>query len=88
MDLSFITEYYIPVVVLACLIVGYCIKNIPWLEKVSNCYIPTILALLGAVLGCIANSDITLNTIVYGALSGLASTGLHQMFQKIIERDK
>ena len=86
MDLSFITEYYIPVVVIACLIVGYCIKHIPWLEKVSNDYIPTILAILGAILGCTANASFDLNTVVYGAFSGLASTGLHQMFTKIINK--
>ena len=87
MDLSFITEYYMPVVVVACLIVGYCIKHIPWLEKVSNAYIPTILAVLGAVLGCVANTSFDLNTVVYGAFSGLASTGLHQMFTKIINKE-
>ena len=28
MDLGFLQEYYIPVVLVACLIVGYCIKHI------------------------------------------------------------
>lgn len=88
MDLSFITEYYVPIVVVACLIVGYCIKNISWLDKISNEYIPTLLAVLGAVLGCVASSSITLENIVYGALSGLASTGLHQAFKCIIELRK
>lgn len=86
MDLRFLTEYYVPVVVAACLIVGYCIKHITWLERVSNQYIPTILAVLGAVLACVANSSVSLNVLVYGAFSGLASTGLHQTFKEIIER--
>ena len=86
MDLGFLTDYYVPVVLAACLIVGYCIKHIKWLEKVSNEYIPSILAILGAVLACVANSTIDLNTIVYGAFSGLASTGLHQAFTKIINK--
>lgn len=87
MDLGFLTEYYMPVVVVACLIVGYCIKHISWLDKVSNQYIPTILAVLGAVLACVANNTVDLNTIVYGAFSGLASTGLHQAFTRIISRE-
>ena len=87
MDLEFITDYYVPVVVVACLIVGYCIKHITWLDKISNQYIPTILAVLGAVLAFVANSTVDLNTIVYGAFSGLASTGLHQAFTKIVERE-
>lgn len=88
MDLSFITENYVPVVLVACLVVGYCIKNIKWLDAVSNEYIPSVLALLGAVLCCVANMSITLETIVYGALSGLASTGLHQAFKQIINKTK
>ena len=87
MDLGFLTEYYIPVVVVACLIVGYCVKHISWLEAISNDYIPTILAILGAVLGCVANSSISLEIIVYGAFSGLASTGLHQAFTRFINKD-
>ena len=88
MDLNFITDYYVPVVVVACLVVGYCIKHIKKLEAVANEYIPTILAILGAILCCVANSSIDLNSIVYGALSGLASTGMHQMFYQIINKEE
>ena len=91
MDLSFLTDYYIPVILVACLIVGYCIKHITWLEKISNEYIPAILAVLGAALACISTrsggNPITLETIVYGAFTGLASTGLHQAFKQIIEKN-
>jgi hypothetical protein len=86
MDLSFISELYIPIVLVACLIVGYCIKNIKWLDRISNEYIPSILAILGAVLGCVANCSITFENIVYGALSGLSSTGMHQMFKQWINK--
>lgn len=87
MNLSFITDNYISIVVLACLIVGYCIKHIPQLDKISNQYIPTIMAILGAVLACVSNGNINLDIIVYGAISGLASTGLHQAFKAIIIRE-
>lgn len=90
MDLGFLTEYYNPVVLVATLIVGYCIKHIKWLEKVSNEYIPTILAILGAILACISavttGKTITLDTVVCGAFTGLAGTGLHQAFTQIINR--
>lgn len=86
MDLSFITDYYIPIVVVACLAVGYCIKHIPWLDQVSNDYIPVIMLVLGAVLGCLASKEITLEAIVYGAISGVASTGLHQTFKNMIHK--
>lgn len=86
MDLGFLTEYYMPVVVVACLIVGYVIKQS--LDFIPNKYIPLILAILGAVVACLANSIVDLNTVVYGAFSGLASTGLHQAFTRIIEREE
>ena len=85
MNFDFITEYYMPIVVVACLIVGYVIKKS--LDVIPNKYIPLILTVLGAVLGCVANLSIDLTTIVYGAFSGLASTGLHQAFTRIIEKD-
>lgn len=88
MDLTFITDHYIPVVLVACLVVGYCIKHIKWLDAVSNDYIPSILALLGAVLGCVAVSQVSLENIVYGAVTGLASTGLHQMFSQLINKSE
>lgn len=88
MDLSFITEHYIPVVLIACLVVGYCIKHIKWLEAVSNEYIPSILALLGAILGCVSVGQVGLESIVYGAVTGLASTGLHQVFSQLINKSE
>ncbi len=88
MDLNFLTEYYMPVVAAACLIVGYCVKHITWLEKVSNQYIPAVLAALGAVLACMASSSTSLEVMVAGAFSGLASTGLHQTFKNIIQEKR
>ena len=87
MDLGFLTDYYVPVVLVACLIVGYCIKHIKKLDAIANEYIPSILAILGAVLCCISMSSVSLEAIVYGAFSGLASTGLHQVFKQIINKN-
>lgn len=86
MNLTFMTQHYIPVVLTACLVVGYCIKHIKWLEAVSNEYIPSILALLGAILGCVAAGQPNLENLVYGAVTGLASTGLHQAFSNLINQ--
>ncbi|MFG5423803.1 phage holin family protein [Enterococcus faecalis] len=81
MDFSY--DVLVPIVVIACLIVGYVIKNTDVLANHLNGYIPLILAVFGAVLGCIANQSISLENAVYGALSGLASTGLHQTFSRV-----
>lgn len=84
-DLAFMTELYMPLVLAFCLIVGYILKH--WIKDVDNKLIPTILAILGAVCACVTTRTITLELIVGGALSGLASTGLHQAFKNLINKE-
>lgn len=86
MNLEFLSEYFIPLVLAACLISGYVIKKS--LDFIPNKYIPLILVVFGSLLACTASDTITFETIVYGAFTGLASTGLHQAFTKIIESEK
>ena len=85
MDFTQLTQYFVLVVMVACLVVGYIIKTS--FDKVPNKYIPTILAVVGAVLNAIV-SGVSVNSIVYGALMGLASTGLHQAFTRFVEGEK
>ena len=81
-DLNFIKELYIPIVLVACLCVGYVIKNF---MPTDNKYIPLFMLILGAVLGCVANQSIDLQSIVSGGVTGLASTGLHQVFKQLLK---
>lgn len=82
MDFTELTKYFVLVVIVACLVVGYIIKTS--FNFVPNKYIPTILAVLGAVLNPFV-SGLSVESVVYGALMGLASTGLHQAFKQFIE---
>lgn len=84
MDFTILTENFTLVVVVACLVLGYIIKT---LEFVPNKYIPTILAVLGAILNAVV-SGLSVDSVVYGALMGLASTGMHQAFKQFIENTK
>ena len=81
-DFSELTQYFVLVVVVACLVVGYIIKTS--FDKVPNKYIPTILAFVGAVLN-VAVSGTSVESVVFGALMGLASTGMHQAFTRFVE---
>ncbi|WP_429968129.1 phage holin family protein [Enterococcus sp. AZ046] len=83
MDLNFLQEYLVPVIVVGCLVVGYAIKSTPVFAAVANGYIPVIVIVLGAVLGAIING-LTVEGIVYGAVSGIASTGMHQLFVQLL----
>ena len=85
MDFTALTKYFVVVVVVACLIVGYIIKHTTFLNK-----IPTMISGYLAVIGAVLNGFVsgwTIENVVYGALMGLASTGFHQAFKSFVEGD-
>lgn len=84
---SILTDHFVLVVVLACLIVGYIIKHATLLKKIPNNDIPWILAIFGGVLNIFV-SGLSIESVVYGAFMGLASTGLHQIFKEFVETGK
>lgn len=81
MDLEFIVNMYIPIVMVICLCVGFVLKRF---MPTDNKYIPLILLMLGAVIACIYHSDISVDHIAAGMVTGLASVGLHQVFAQLI----
>lgn len=85
MDFSALSEYFVIVVLVACLVVGYIIKSS--LNFIPNKFIPTILAVLGAILNAVV-TGLSVESIVYGAVMGLASTGMHQAFKQFVENKK
>lgn len=80
--MDFLLDFIIPIAVVAGLIVGFLMKNF---MPTDNKWIPLTVTILGAIIGCIVNKGIALEPIVGGALSGLASTGLHQLFKQFID---
>ena len=85
MDLSFLSEYLVLVIVGICLCVGYIVKK--WIKDVDNKFIPTVCAVLGVFLAIWLNSwMVTPAIILSGLLSGLASTGLHQLFVQYLDK--
>jgi len=84
MDFSLVTNNFVFIVMLACLVVGYIIKHASFLKWIKNDDIPVILAVIGAILNTIVGG-ISVESIVYGAVMGLASTGLHQSFKNFID---
>ena len=82
---SVLQEHFVLVVVLACLIVGYIVKHATFLKWIPNNDIPLILAVVGGVLNIFV-SGLSIESVVFGAFMGLASTGLHQGFKQFIEK--
>ena len=85
MDFTVLTENFVMVVVLACLVIGYIIKHASFLKFIPNSDIPVILAVAGMAAN-LAVSGTTFDAAVYCAVMGLASTGLHQAFTKFVEK--
>lgn len=82
--MEFLNEFMLPVVLGICLCVGYIVKK--WISDVDNKYIPTIVAIIGVVLSIwISGWQVTPEVILSGMISGLGSTGMHQLFKQFVE---
>lgn len=85
MDFSVLSGFFVMTVVVGCLVVGYIIKHS--LTFIPNNYIPAILAVVGIVLNLIV-SGVNIESVVYGAVMGLSSTGMHQAFKQFVENEQ
>lgn len=86
MDLSYLNEFINLGILGICLCIGYVIKNS--LTFIPNKYIPLIMLVIGTILGIVTNlSNINISVILTGMVSGLASTGLYEMFKNILNKE-
>lgn len=87
MDISALSQYLSIVVVGICLCVGYIIKNS--LDFIPNKYIPLIMGILGLIINILINlsTGISAEVVLGGLFSGLASTGLYEMFRNLISKE-
>lgn len=83
--MEFLNDYLVIIVVGVCLCVGYVLKNLVPSDKVNR-FIPLIMAVLGVATNVWLNGFAISPEILLGGLaSGLASTGMHQLFKQFIE---
>lgn len=88
MDLSILLEYVNVIILGICLCVGYIIKNAITTDKINK-YIPMIVGILGLILAIVSDiNHISLNTVLTGLLSGLASTGMYEMFKNLLKKEE
>lgn len=85
-DLSFLTNYAVPIIVGICLCIGYVLKNIVTTDVVNK-YIPAIMGVLGVILNVwMNNMAFTPEILLGGLVSGLASTGLYEAFKNFLKK--
>ena len=73
-----------PLVLAACYAIGAALKST---EHYPNKYIPATMLLVGAVLAPLATGDWSAQTIMIGAISGWASTGLNQTIKQLSNKE-
>ena len=81
--MEFLNAYLIPEVTILCLLLGFIVKK--WIKDIDNKWIPTIVAVVGVAVAVITSKEVTIAVIVGGALSGVSSTGLHQLFKQWVD---
>ena len=87
MDITVLLNYVNIVVLGICLCVGFVIKNS--LDFIPNKYIPLIMIILGTITNILINiNGINAEVVLGGMISGLASTGLYEMFRNLINKEK
>ncbi|MFR2787486.1 MAG: phage holin family protein [Clostridia bacterium] len=87
MDITVLLNYVNIVVLGICLCVGFVIKNS--LDFIPNKYIPLIMLILGTITNILINiNGINAEIILGGMISGLASTGLYEMFRNLINKEE
>ena len=85
MDISMINinAYIVPLALVAALCVGFIVKHLIPSTRINN-FIPLIVAMVGVLVVCLTQGW-TVEGIVYGMVSGLASVGLYEVFAQLIE---
>jgi TctA family transporter len=82
MDINFLNEYLVLIVVGVCLCIGYIIKTS--LTFIPNKYIPLIMAVIGIGANVINECTFNITVLLGGMFSGLASTGLYEAFRNVL----
>ena len=83
MEIAMVQEYISPIALIICLAVGYVIKHVVPGEAVNQ-FIPLIVALLGVGICAWSAMSVTPEVICQGLVSGLASTGMHEVFKNLL----
>lgn len=79
-------DYMVVVVVGICLCIGYILKNIIPTDSINK-FIPLIVGVLGVFLNAWLNGwAINPDVLLGGLASGLASTGMYELFHQFINR--
>ena len=79
-----ITQFLMPLVLAGCYASGSALKST---ERYPDKYIPATMLLIGAMLAPLITGNWSAQTIMIGAISGWASTGLNQTIKQLSSKE-
>lgn len=90
MDFDILGIIAVPAITIICYLVGIGVKASPLKEK----FIPIIVGLVGAIFGLVAfltnmpnfPADNFITALAVGIVSGLASTGINQIYKQLTKK--
>lgn len=86
MNLDFLYNYIMPIILGICLCIGFILKNAIKTDAINK-FIPLIMGILGVFLSVwVSGWTFTPEILLTGLISGLASTGLYELFRNFIEK--
>ena len=86
--MEFLQSYFNLLIVGCCVVVGYVWTTLTNPEYKSRRFIPLVMAVLGIALACIDSGGVSVEIMLSGAVSGLASTGCYEAFKQLILKPK
>ena len=87
--MEWLNEWINPAAMVLALVVGFCIKAATSNERVTR-FIPTICALIGIAVVVATDAfsgTFQVYSVVIGAMSGLAATGLFEMVEQWLKKE-
>lgn len=79
-----ITQFLMPLVLAGCYAIGAALKST---QRFPDKYIPAAMLVVGAVMAPLVTGDWSAQTIMIGAISGWASTGLNQTVKQLSHKE-
>ncbi len=86
--MEFLQSYFNLLIVGCCVVIGYVWTTLTDEDDKSRRFIPLVMAVIGTILACIDARGVSLETILSGSVSGLASTGCYEAFKQLILKPK
>lgn len=76
-----LTAMLIPPVLIFCMCIGWAYKHI---LPQDNKYIPVVLMLIGGIVACLYGHELSLENIIAGFVTGLASCGCYDLLDNLM----